>query len=333
MDDIERISKDYSEITVKELLKDFDEEISSIDLAPLLLDIQISIDKLINSIEIYQGQIRLIEAGGGSKINQTVQKLELKKNLIYQDFFILQNKINSFINQKIIMTYVHVDPITGRRELRLFENNIENLSATIVTNAYGAQYAKLGYELESHYQLLKNSLPDEENKGLQITAMEVEARYERFKHRILWKYNNNWIGYKLTNRGPINEAFTAFFIHEIQLKNGLHENINTFMTLSPYGVIYADNANGFLIGDVSLGGLQFAVKGAYGSPQNFTLIVKELKKLKEENFSMTSFYNFLERFTEVEREKATSIVKPLSQRSISAMVRHHESELLKSLTE
>ena len=144
MDDIERISKDYSEITVKELLKDFDEEISSIDLAPLLLDIQISIDKLINSIEIYQGQIHLIEAGGGSKINQTIQKLELKKNLIYQDFFILQNKINSFINQKIIMTYVHVDPITGRRELRLFENNIENLSANIVTNAYGAQYAKLG---------------------------------------------------------------------------------------------------------------------------------------------------------------------------------------------
>ena len=53
----------------------------------------------------------------------------------------------------------------------------------------------------------------------------------------------------------------------------------------PQGVIYADNANGFLIGDVSLGGLQFAVKGAFGSPQSFTMIINWLKKIKEQDFS------------------------------------------------
>jgi hypothetical protein len=38
------------------------------------------------------------------------------------------------------------------------------------------------------------------------------------------------------------------------------------MTENQYGVIFADNANGFFIGDTSLGGLQFAVKGAGGGP-------------------------------------------------------------------
>jgi hypothetical protein len=46
-------------------------------------------------------------------IAATMQKLRLKKDLIYKDFFELQNLMNLFIYQKVLMTYVHVDPITG----------------------------------------------------------------------------------------------------------------------------------------------------------------------------------------------------------------------------
>ena len=229
------------------------------------------------------------------------------------------------------MTYVHVDPLTGMREIRLFDNDISHLNVSEVSN-YGKHYAKLGYDVGEKYLLLKNSLSDQENFGLQATAAEVEARYVKYKGRILWKLDNEWIGYKLSNRGPINEAFVAFYLREVQLKNGLSADLHQFMTsIDPQGVINADNANGFLIGDVSLGGLQFAVKGAYGSPQNFAMIVKWLREIKENNFSFESFQNFIHRFKDIEQEKATKLVKPMLKRSISGMISYHRDALLEPL--
>lgn len=279
-------------------------------------------------MEMYQNQIKLLPE---KTIASTMQKLQLKKDLIYKDFFELQNLINLFIYQKVVMTYVHVDPVTGHRELRIFDNDISQLEVMQVNN-YGRSYAKLGYDINERYQQLKNSLSDEENLGLQTTAAEVEARYVKYKGRILWQLNNEWIGYKLYNRGPINEAFTAFYIKEVQLKNSLGNNIHQFMTSQdPQGVIYADNANGFLIGDISLGGIQFAVKGAYGSPQNFTTIINWLKKIKEQNFSIQAFQEFIQRFKDVEQEKAIKLVKPMTKRSVDAMIRYHGENLLEPL--
>lgn len=319
----------FSEETSSILLKDVDEAFhQEIDEFSQNIDFQMSqiknlIDRLIINLEIYQSSIKNISMGA-------IQKLEMRKKLIYEDFFTLQNLINLFIYQKIIMTYVQVDPITGERSIKIFNNDISQLQAQLVNN-YGRSYAKLSYEINDHYYNLKNSLSIEENKGLQNTAAEVDARYAKYKGRILWKINNEWVGYKLYNRGPINEAFVAFYLHEIQLKNSLTNNIHQFMTsIDPQGVIQADNANGFLIGDISIGGLQFAVKGKYGSPQGFSEIIKWLKKIKEENFSVNSFQNFIQRFKEYEQEKSTKLVKPLTKRSISSMVRRHEDDLLKS---
>ena len=330
MDDIEKISEEYSILTLNELNKLYHQEIDefSQDISYQFEEIKRLIDSLIVNMEKYQSQSKMI-------IDKTIiaakQKLDLKKNLIYNDFFKLQNLINLFIYQKIVMTYVHVDPITGHRELRIFDNNIANLSIMEV-NSYGRNYAKLGYEMQERYLQLKNSLSDKDNVGLQITAQEVENRYAKYKGRILWKLNNDWYGYKLYNRGPINEAFVDFYLHEVQLKNSLNQNLHQFMlSEKPQGVIRADNANGFLIGDISIGGLQFAVKGAYGSPQNFNQIIQWLKKIKEQNFSLQSFQDFIERFKTLEQEKATSLVKPLSKRSIDAMLRYHEEDLLKSV--
>jgi hypothetical protein len=72
----------------------------------------------------------------------------------------------------------------------------------------------------------------------------------------MWELNGEWFGYKLTNRGPINEAFVDFYIKNVELKHSLNHNIDIFMrSENPQGVINADNANGFLIGDVTLNGL------------------------------------------------------------------------------
>ena len=329
MADIEQISEAFATITLEEVNRAFHAEIDefSQDLGPQFARIKVLIESLITNMEMYQNKVKLLPE---KTIASIVHKLQLQKDLIYKDFFELQNLIGLWIYQKVIMTYVQVDPITGRREIRLFDNDISQLEVTEVNN--GRSYATLGYDVSERFQQLKNSLSDSENAGLQITAAEVEARYVKYNKRILWQLNNEWVGYKLYNRGPINEAFVAFYIKEVQLKNSLNENINQFMTnVDPQGVIYADNANGFLIGDVSLGGLQFAVKGAFGSPQNFTTIINWLKKIKEQDFSFEMLRKFIERFKYIEQEKATKLVKPMTQRSINAMVRYHGDKLLEPL--
>lgn len=330
MPEIEQISEEFATVTLEEVNRAFHMEIDefSQDLAVQFERIKALIESLIINMELYQNQVKLLPE---KTIAATMQKLQLKKDLIYKDFFQLQNLMNLFIYQKVLMTYVHVDPVTGQREIRLFDNDISHLEATEVSN-YGRSYAKLGYDVAERYQQLRNSLSDSDNEGLQVTAAEVEARYVKYKGRILWQLDNEWVGYKLYNRGPINEAFTAFYIKEVQLNNGLNENVNQFMTSQdPQGVIYADNANGFLIGDVSLGGLQFAVKGAFGSPQSFTTIINWLKKIKEQDFSFASLKEFIERFKYAEQEKATKLVKPMTKRSIEAMVRYHGDNLLEPL--
>lgn len=331
MPDIEQMSEEFSSITLEDVNQAFYQEIDefSQDINFQMNRIKYLINSLIVNMELYQSQVKMLPE---KTIAATMQKLQLKKDLIYKDFFELQNLINLFIYQKVIMTYVHVDPITGQRELRIFDNDISQLEVKTINN-YGRSYAKLGYDIAERYQQLKNSLSDQENSGLQATAAEVEARYIKYKGRILWKINNEWVGYKLYNRGPINEAFTAFYLKEIQLNNSLGNNIHQFMTsVDPQGVIYADNANGFLIGDISLGGLQFAVKGAYGSPQNFTTIINWLKKIRDQNFSFESFQEFIQRFKEIEQEKATKLVKPLTKRSIDSMIRYHGDKLLEPLS-
>ena len=335
MSDIEQISESFATITTAEVEKAFQEEIETLSpiMGELMQNIRFLIDKLIANMEIYESKQKLLsqEKNISSVILQE-KKLKLQKELIYEDFFKLQNLINLFIHQKIIMTYVHVDPLTGKREIRIFDNDVASLEVNQV-NRFGRTYAKLGYDVGEHFQQLKNSLTDEENEGLQNVAVEVEARYVKYKGRILWQINQQeWVGYKLYNRGPINEAYVAFYLHERQLENSLN-SIHEFMTsTNPQGVIAADNANGFLIGDISVGGLQFAVKGAYASPQGFKTIIGWLRKIKENNFSIQSFSEFINRFTEIEQQKSTKLVKEMSKKSISGMIRYHGNKLLEPLT-
>ena len=151
---IEQISNNISEVTLEDVNKAFHQGIEEFhqNSSQHLERIKILINNLIYNIEYFQGMSKLVPKGN---VDASQKLLELKRVLIYKDFFELQNLINAFIYQKIIMTYVHVDPQTGMREIRLFDNDIKNLSSTIV-NSYGRTYAKLGYELQSHYQLLKN---------------------------------------------------------------------------------------------------------------------------------------------------------------------------------
>ena len=212
------------EIFIRELvdrfMEDYGDYAAQIVYNPIKLNrIKISLKKLIDRCNLYDSVMR--DAKQAQVIVGTVEHLELQKDLIYEAFFEVQNLINDYIGQKIVMTYVHVDENTGQREIRVFDNTIENVGVgTFERWSGGATYSKLSYEMVQHYQKLRNSLPDELNRGLQETAQQVDSRFKKYKRRILWKDpNDKWIGYRLNNRGPINEAYVNFYVHEIQLNN------------------------------------------------------------------------------------------------------------------
>ena len=190
--------------------------------------------------------------------------------------------------------------------------------------------------LDQHYKLLKNSLSDEDNKALEETAQEVTRRSQTDrKHRIFWEYKDQWYGYRIFNRGPINEAFASFYIENVRLQGSLNDKIHTFMmSKSPQGVIYADNANGFLVGDLSKGGLQFAVKGRGGGMQGYKKIIDQLLILQSKDFTYEAYQDFVHVLTKVEQEKATPLVKEMSKKSlsqsVSAFLRKTAAELEKN---
>lgn len=269
--------------------------------------------------------------------NYTIELQIIAKKYFVKNFFSkfveLQNLLNKINNQKVLITYVHVDE-QGKREIRIADNTINNIVTRTGTKQWtGATYAKTEYLMKSHYNILRNSLSEDENKGLQETAQEVSRRQERDrKHRVFWQHKDQWYGYRIFNKGPINEAFASFFIENIKLQGDLESRIHTFMlSKSPQGVVWADNANGFFMGDLHKGGLQFAVKGKGGSIQGTKRVIEALKKLQAENFSFDAYQSFVDIFTRIEQEKATPLVAQMSKKSIEASVRAYYKKIEKDI--
>lgn len=287
--------------------------------------IVIKIKNFLNKLKEYN----LPKKFGGGSLEERIKWLELKKDLIYKDFFELQNLINNFLGQEIKMTYVHTDD-EGRREIRISENNIDHLMVTRGSSYWG-EYAKLTYVVDSGYEKLKNSLPEEDNDTLQDTAREVEYRYEKNKKRVMWYYPDrpeNWKGYRFTNKGPINEAYVNLYVHNIKLKYSMEPNIDTFMLDTSYGAIKADATKGFLLGDIANGITQYAVKGAFGSPQGTADVINYFEKMEQSNFTPQSFANFIKHFTydELHKEYKPQI-KEMSKRSIGAVLRYANKKI------
>jgi hypothetical protein len=123
--------------------------------------------------------------------------------------------------------------------------------------------------------------------------------------------------------GPINEAFVNMYVHNVKLTSPLEKDINDFMLDTSYGAIKADATRGFLIGDVAKNGVQYAVKGIFGSPQGTKEVIAAFKDMAKDNFSETSFALFIKKFTydELHRNYKPQI-KELSKRSIASTLRY-----------
>ena len=317
----QEIAQDIISISHEELAQGINQELlGNNSLLPIIKE---KILHFLDTVEKYENNPKNI-----GTIGQQLARLRNQKEFIYAEFFDIQNLINAFLGQRIVMTYVHIDD-NGRREIRISDNDISHLEITQGTMWNGNPFYKLGYNVETHYQTLTNSLPKEDNDTLQQTAMEVENRYLNYKKRVLWYYPNSWKGYRFRTKGPINEAFVDLYVHNIQLRNSLEGNIDTFM-LGDYGAIKADATKGFLIGDVAKDGVQYAVKGIFGSPQGTKDIIKAFRKIVDEDFSLTAFHQFLYEYTEKELQKNYKPqIQQLSQRSVNAILRNMEKTLTK----
>ena len=274
------------------------------------------IDEFLDYVENYENSH---DAKGNHSLSSTIKKLETKKEAIYAKFFHIQNLMNEYTGQIIVMTYVHIDD-SGKREIRISENNIDHLRVTASAKwPGGPKFAKLSYVVDDDYKLLKQNIPkgsESNEQPLQEAAMEINRRYMTYKKRVLWFYPDAWKGYKLTSLGPINEAFVNCYVHNVQLLNSLEGNIDTFME-GDYGAIQADATRGFMIGDVAKGGVQYAVKGIFGSPQGYKELVKSFKELKEKGFSKVAFEEVIKQYTQDElQRKYKPQIKKLSTESL-----------------
>lgn len=243
----------------------------------------------------------------------------IRKNNIYKKFFEIQNLINFYLGQQILITQV-IKNDTGR-EVYISKN----------TDRYIIDHEKYKnkfmYSNEAHGQKLLSGMDNAELKILQAVANEVEERYDnhplgKYKgHLIMW-YVKEWKKVRLYTKGPINEAFVNFYIHAKALEGANAEwKIDDFIMNKNFGMIKADNAPGFILGDVNLGGLQFAVKGADGTPQGMTQVLKEwyaLMKANEGQMNEVQLSQFIKQYQE--KTETASQVKSVVDDEIEAAI-------------
>ena len=283
-------------------------------------------DTFIKNVEKYEKEAQLSSKEFSAKL--AVTKLEFLRNEIYNSFFILQNLINAYTGRIIVMTYVHIDD-SGRREIRISENNLDHIQNLKVRGRN-----QLKYVVEDHYKKLKQTIPSdgESNEGaLQAAVHAVDQRYDKYSykggvHLVLW-YPGEWNGALLRTKGPINEAFVNCFVHNIKLLNSLEEDIDTVMTNKTYGAIAADATKGFMIGDISRGGVQYAVKGAFGSPQGFKDVYNYIKKIRENDIiTKEGLQDIVNHYTtEEEKKEYKPQIKILTKESLKRGLRGLDS--------
>lgn len=305
---MENISKElYNEI-VEITREDLEQELAN-TIKPDFEEIK---KEIIDFIKILEDNERLLLTTGKAGLSKSsidvIEKFLMdKRDIIYDKFFKIQNLINSYAGRKVVMSYVAIDS-KGNREIRISENDISHLKMTTGYGWYGPYY-KLSYDVKDGYKKLKSSA-DYDNNTLQKTAKEVDLRYVKYNHNVLWKPDKKWIGYHLNTKGPINEAYVNFFIHEAKLMNSLEKDIDTFMLDKQYGAIAADATKGYMIGDVERNGVQYAVKGQFGSPQGIRDVINNFKKIIEKDFNESDLQEFIEKYTTEEYKRSENILQP-----------------------
>lgn len=238
----------------------------------------------------------------------------MSNRYILQKIINIQNNLNFYINQQLILTAV-IKNDKGEREIFIGNNSISHLNKSL-------EYSMKKISDQCKRLQVSNEFEQHELQLLQSTANEVEDRESNkdYNHWVMWKIHNKWQVIRMFNKGPIDEAFTAFYIHEYKLPGSIenfHTNneipINAFIMHKKYGALKADTAPGTILGDVQLSGnnqLQFMVKGSSSHLQGFSEVLAQLKLLIEQNLTPEELINKFLLWAQFRQEDEVQ-VKPL----------------------
>lgn len=320
-----------AEKTSEELEQEWKKQIQSFKNDELKAEIITLVKQLRTNVAFFNSQYNKKNISGKLSPAQYEAKMQQKINLVYDLFFQLQNAINAYEGQRIVISYVHKDE-NGDRKIILLDNDVKSLAAQHVD--YGRRsFSKISYVLPEHFQILKNSLPDTTNQHLQETTKIVESRFqEQYKNNksiVYWTTRGNKIaGYQFTNRGPINEAFAQFFLHTQPgvdyFRHGTERNVQTFVMHDTYGARRADSLNGFLVGDASKGSIQYAVKGEYGSPQGYSQVLKLLERI-DDTTTHEDLRIILQDFKRITEGRARPLIKKASETALNNITKQLQS--------
>lgn len=237
--------------------------------------------------------------------------------------FTFQNLSNAYLGQTVVMTFVSIGK-NGQVELYKVENDIEHLAIDRASKSHGGafsgRYKYTKSNLRDMYQIANSQY---DKSSLDTTFSEVYRRYNISKARlklggaayILWN-DNGWDGAWISGAGPLGEGYLNFFINEYLFSGMVESDVRDFMLNTEYGAANADNASGFLQGDVSRNGIEFGVKMKGASAFSYMEVIEYAKQIQDAA-NVEAFLRNLKK--ELNAKKASNLVKPLNRELTSEM--------------
>lgn len=197
--------------------------------------------------------------------------------------FILQNKVNEFLGQRVQMVYTYISPKTGEVEIYKFDNDIGHIKVDKASKSHGGTLSgRINFTKSRMAELQRmNSNTEDDSTHLKATFSETYERYKLSKARlkmkgafyIMWKEHDEWQKAFVSGAGVLGEAYFSFYINEYTFTTFIEEAVGDFITNPSYGAIQVDNASGFLQGDVSKNGIEYGVKARGASALGYSDII------------------------------------------------------------
>ncbi len=236
---------------------------------------------------------------------------------IYESSFRFQEKVNTFLGQEIIMTFVY-DGAEGPELYRMRGEDLLNYD-----------YSS-GGKLAARYRVTQNMLSDTSvleklkttsekmnfnEAGLKTTYREVLDRYRisRTHNRrvVLWNLDDDWQSMTVSSEGDIQEAYASFV-----LLNKSYPSFNDMMEIMVRdymvnGVANVDNISGLLQGDVTMGQYEYGIKSAGASVLGLKQMRDLAQLIMKDSFSKDKLLQHKERLAKkgVRRNKMEQYVE------------------------
>lgn len=298
----------------------------AMDVTPSAEQVRAAARELIHFTEVLQSKYKnnIAEMQGSKDNIESVMRFSKKMVQTREDFKDLmqrvldfQNISNAFLGQKVQMTFVYINPKSGKVNLYAVDNSIEDLTLDQASKSHGGDITGRYSQgrIKKLAQEIVNSKYD--SSSLETTFGEVYERYKISKNilklrgaaYILWK-NPEWDGAWISGAGPLGEAYVNFFVNEYKFMQMMEGNVEDFMLNPKYGAVLADNASGFLQGDVTKGAIEFGVKINGATALGYMDIINFAKDLLEASDVKT----YLEGLRKTLNEKGVAnMVRPLNR--------------------